>query len=83
MSRQILNSFRVYTGMYKIGDIRVPKLMRCHLKIQAINQILTVDAFLPKFRFELFLDRLTIHIPRKGPFFSAANLDIIPDPDKL
>ena len=37
MACQVLNRFGIYRRMNKIGDVSMPQLMGCYLKVQTVN----------------------------------------------
>ena len=83
MACQVLYRFRINTGMDQAGDIGVPQQMRCHIKVDAADNVFPIDAFLSRLRFEDFPDRLPVHILVQSSFLGTPNLDVIPDPNEL
>ncbi len=69
--------------MDQVCDIRMPQLVSGHGKIQGINDVLPIYTPLSRFRLELFLYCLPIHILIDRSFLRATNLDIVPYPSKL
>ena len=83
MTGKILHCLRVYSGMDQVSDVGVPQLVRCDLKIQAVNDILPIHALLSGFRLELLLDSLTVHVFIESTLMRATNSDIVPNPIEL
>lgn len=46
MTCQILHCFRINRGINKIGDICVPQLVWCYLKIKTVHYLTIVSCFL-------------------------------------
>ena len=63
MSGQILNGLRIDTSMNQVRDVGMPQQMGRHIEIEAIGDVIPVDAFLPRLRFELLFDCLSVDIP--------------------
>ena len=83
MTCQILDRLWINSRIDQVGNIGVTQLMRRYCEVQAVHDIFPVYAFLPRLRLKLLSDRLSVHVFVQCAFFGAADLDIIPDPDKL
>ena len=61
----------------------MPQQVRCYRKIDGVDYTRLVPALLPELQSDLLLDGLSVHVFVERPFSSAADLDIVPDPDEL
>ena len=80
---KVLNCLRIDTRMDQVCDVGMAQKMRGHVKVQAVGDVIPVDAFLPRLRLELLFDGLPVDIPVERAFFGAAYLDIVPNTLKL
>lgn len=69
--------------MDQVRDISMTQKMGRHIGIEAIGDVITVDAFLPRLRLELLFDCLTVDIPIDRSLLGAADFDIVPNALKL
>lgn len=60
---QILNGLRINARVDQVRNIGMPQKMRRHVEIQAIGDVIPIDAFLPRLRLELLFDCLTVDVP--------------------
>ena len=52
--------------------------MRGDVKVQAVGDIIPIDAFLPRLRLELLFDGLPVDVPIYRALLGAADFDIVP-----
>ena len=78
MSGEILNRFRVNRGIYQVGDICMPELMWCHLKIQTVHNLAVMARLLSKYRTDRFGDPLPIDISHISAFFRGTSNNVLP-----
>ena len=83
MACQILNRFGIYRRMNQVRDICVPQLMRCYLKVQAVNHFPIVSGLFPQNRCNRMLHTLSIFISVIYPLLCCSGNDILPKPLKL
>ena len=69
--------------MNQIRDISMSKLVRCHFKIQAVNDFAIMSCFFSENRRNGMLYTLSIFIPVIGTFLNRSGNDILPKPFEL
>ena len=83
VSGQILNGLRIDASMDQVRDVGMPQQMRRHIEIEAISDVIPVDTFLPRLRFELLFDCLSVDIPINRSLLGTADFDVVPNALKL
>ena len=73
MPCQILNGLRINARVDQVRNIGMPQKMRRHVEIQAIGDVIPIDAFLPRLRLELLFDCLTVAVPIDRSLLCAAD----------
>lgn len=64
--------------MYEIGNISMPKLVRRHMKVQAIDCFSIIYGCFPKDRLHRMLNLLTVYIPYISTLFCGSCHNILP-----
>ena len=83
MACQILDRFGVHRWMNQICDISMTQLVRCHFKIQAVNNFAIMGCFFSEDRCNRMLYALSIFIPVIAAFLNRSGNNILPKPLEL
>ena len=83
MACQVLNRFGIYRRMNKVGDVSMPQLMGCYLKVQAVNHFSVMSGLFSQDRCDSMLYSFSIFIPIIAPFLDRSRNNILPQPLKL
>ena len=82
MPCQVLDRLGIHSGVDQVRYIRVAEQVRCYREIDGVNNARLVPTLLPEFQRDLLFDGLAIHVFVERPLPSAADLDVVPDPDE-
>ena len=83
MACQVLNRFGIYRRMNKIGNVSMPQLMGCYLKVQVVNHFSVMSGLLSQDRCDSMLYSFSIFIPVIAPFLDRPRNNILPKSLKL
>ena len=83
MSGKVLNRLRVHPCIEKIGNVSVPQLMWCHIKIYRISDFGLILLCHAQRWSNCIFDTLTIYILIVVPGLSGTDNYILPYPLKL
>lgn len=79
MPREVLNCFRVNPSIEQIGNVGMPQLMRCHIKIYRVLYVGIILLLHAQRRLHAIFDALSVYIFIVGSLFGRTNYYILPD----